>query len=159
MADDARTMHLERVAFEAMQWAKANNVGADQPSLVFARRFAFLLHKTPPPSTGAQAVIQDGQIVISIDVDALPVIVSGSCGTGGLGGLWKVTDPAEFAEAVCSALNREEEDGTTRVHLMFDWAFDHAIDQGAEGIEEADDEEFEKEAARLQAALRHSDPP
>jgi hypothetical protein len=36
---------LERCAFEAMQWVRdpANNPGADQPSLVFARRFAFLL--------------------------------------------------------------------------------------------------------------------
>lgn len=36
---------IERLAFEASQWAKdpRHNIGADQPSLVFARRFAFLL--------------------------------------------------------------------------------------------------------------------
>lgn len=36
---------IERVAYEASQWSKdpANNPGFDQPSLVFARRFAFLL--------------------------------------------------------------------------------------------------------------------
>lgn len=36
---------IERLAYEASVWAKdpAHNIGADQPSLVFARRFAFLL--------------------------------------------------------------------------------------------------------------------
>jgi hypothetical protein len=38
-------MKIERLAFEASQWAKdpAHNIGADPPSLVFARRFAFLM--------------------------------------------------------------------------------------------------------------------
>ncbi len=38
---------IERIAYEAMVWAKdpAHNIGADQPSLVFARRFAFLLQQ------------------------------------------------------------------------------------------------------------------
>lgn len=36
---------VERAAFEAIQWSRLpeNNPGADQPSLIFARRFAFLL--------------------------------------------------------------------------------------------------------------------
>lgn len=101
-------------------------------------------------STGAQAKIADGLLVISIEVAALPLIVSGSCAAHGLHGLWKVTDAEVFAKEVCHALNAEREDGTTRVHLMFDGAFDHAIDQGAEGIEACTDPEFEAEAARLQ---------
>lgn len=105
-------------------------------------------------STGAQAVIRDGKIEISIDIDALPGIVSGSCATCALTGFWKVTDPAEFAKEVCHALNDEREDGTTRVHMMFDSAFAHAIEQGAEGIEEVDEDEFEEEAERIQAAGR-----
>ena len=102
-------------------------------------------------STGAKAVIRNGKIEISIDVDALPVIVSGSCCFSGglLGGLWKVTDAAVFAKEVCSSLNREREDGTTRVHIMFDEAFEHAIDQGAEGIESVTEAEFEAETRRL----------
>lgn len=39
---------IERFAYEASVWAKdpAHNIGADQPSLVFARRFAFLLRQS-----------------------------------------------------------------------------------------------------------------
>lgn len=46
----------------------------------------------------------------------------------------KVTDPAVWAWEVARELNREAEDGTTLVHLMFDRAFERAADQGAEGI-------------------------
>lgn len=107
-------------------------------------------------STGAEAVIRDGQIVISIDVDALPLIVSGSCATYSLQGLWKVTDAEAFAKDVCMSLNAESENGTTRVHTMFDGAFDHAIDQGAEGIEPITEDDFEDEAARLRAAINRA---
>jgi len=106
----------------------------------------------PLPATGARAEIRNGQIVISIDVDDLPIIVSGSCATYSLHGLWKVTDAEAFAEDVCGSLNAEKEDGTTRVHIMFDGAFNHAIDQGAEGIEPVTEPEFEAEALRLRRA-------
>ncbi len=105
------------------------------------------------PATGAEAVLRDGQIVISIEVAALPLIVSGSCAADGLDGLWKVTDAAAFAKDVVQALNAEEDDGTTRVHRMFDGAFSEAIDQGAEGIEEIGEDEFEAESAHLQAEV------
>lgn len=38
---------IERLAYEASVWSKdpAHNIGADQPSLVFARRFSFLLQR------------------------------------------------------------------------------------------------------------------
>lgn len=107
-------------------------------------------------STGAQAVIKDGKIEISIDIDALPQIVFGSCCSDGMDGLWKVTDPAVFAAEVCRALNDEREDGTTRVHIMFDGAFMHAIEQGAEGIEEVGEDEFEEESARMAAEARNA---
>lgn len=103
-------------------------------------------------ATGGEAVIRDGQIVISIDVDALPMIVSGSCATYSLRGLWKVTDAEAFAKDVCMSLNAESENGTTRVHKMFDGAFDHAIDKGAEGIDAITEPEFEAEASRLRLA-------
>ena len=102
-------------------------------------------------ATGAKAVIRNEQIVISIDVDALPGILSGSIATNSVAGLFKVTDPAEFAKEVCGALNAEKEDGSTRVHRMFDSAFNHAIDQGAEGVEEITEDEFEAEAQRIQS--------
>jgi len=45
-----------------------------------------------------------------------------------------VTDVAAWRKAVCDALNREDGDGTTLVHRMFDRAFIDAIEGGAEGI-------------------------
>jgi len=103
-------------------------------------------------STGAQAVVKDGRIEISIDIDALPIIVSGSyCCCNRLDGFWKVTEPVAFAKEVCYVLNYEREDGTTPIHMMFEKAFTGAIGQGAEGIEEVSEDEFETEAARLQA--------
>lgn len=105
-------------------------------------------------STGAAAVLRNGRIEISIDVDALPAIVFGSCCDDGLDGLWKVTDAAAFAAEVFHALNNESETGATMVHRMFDGAFQEAIEQGAEGIEEVDDEEFEAEAAAMRASIK-----
>ncbi len=105
----------------------------------------------PRPSTGGQAAIIDGKIEISIDVAALPMIVNGSCCCDSMEGLWKVTDAETFAKEVCRALNDEREDGTTRVHMMFDAAFMEAINQGAEGVEEVDEEAFGDETARLMA--------
>lgn len=121
----------------------------------YARGLSIFAHpgRLPLESTGAKAVVRGGQIVISIDVDALPLIVSGSCATYGLSGTWKVSHAPAFATEVCHALNAEREDGTTRVHLMFDAAFAHAIDQGAEGIEPVTEAEFEAEAARLRKAV------
>jgi hypothetical protein len=46
----------------------------------------------------------------------------------------KVTDPVIFARELAIELERESEDGTTRVHRMFDAAAKEAIEQGAEGI-------------------------
>lgn len=47
----------------------------------------------------------------------------------------RVTDPAEWMKSVWYELNRETEDGTTLIHLMFDRAFMRAIENGAEGAE------------------------
>lgn len=105
----------------------------------------------PLPATGAEAVVRGDQILISIDIGALPLILSGSIALNAVAGTFKVSDPAIFAEEVCRALNAESENGTTRVHMMFDGAFNHAIGQGAEGVEEISEDAFEAEADRLQA--------
>jgi len=47
----------------------------------------------------------------------------------------KVTDHDAFTKEVLAMLRREEEDGTTIVHEMFDKAVEMAIENGAEGIE------------------------
>lgn len=84
----------------------------------------------------AKAIIEDGCITIRIPVAFLDTIVEGGplFTENGLG--FKVTDLDAFAKDLLHELNREEEDGTTPIHRMFDSVIEKAIEQGAEGVEE-----------------------
>lgn len=92
--------------------------------------------------TGGQAVIEDGNIVIRVPIDALQLIVDGAVALNGLDTRWKVTNPAEFATWIVSEINSEDDQGTTPFHKMFDRAMDEAINQGALGVEEHPEQEF-----------------
>lgn len=48
---------------------------------------------------------------------------------------FKITNGEVFAKEILTELMREEEDGTTLLHLAFDKAASNAFDQGAEGVE------------------------
>jgi hypothetical protein len=50
---------------------------------------------------------------------------------------YKVTDPAGFARDVLRELEREEEDGTTAVHVLLDAVIVEAIDRGSCAVEES----------------------
>lgn len=113
----------------------------------------------PAPATGAQAEIRGPNIVISLEISALPLIVSGSIADRNLQAPFIVTDPQVFAKDVCAALNAENERGETSVHRMFDAAFDDAVDQGAEGVETCTDVEFEAHLRQQQQALALTAPP
>jgi len=108
--------------------------------------------EAPEEATGAAAIIRNGLIVISVAIDALPLIVSGSIADRNISGGYIVTDAEAFAKDVVAAINDENERGETEVHRMFDRAFDAAVNQGAEGVQECSEEEFEAEAYRLQHA-------
>lgn len=82
----------------------------------------------------AKAYIDDGHIVISIPVADLPRIISDSVDYGYVAPGVKVTDVDRFAKDVVNALNHEKEDGTTRVHEMFDDGFERAIEDGSLGV-------------------------
>lgn len=88
-----------------------------------------------------QAVIEDGAIVIWVPVDCLPAIVEGAWAAGYMDTRFKVTDAATFAKALVIELNSESEDGTTAIHKMFDACINEAIEQGAEGIDEHEDQD------------------
>lgn len=92
---------------------------------------------TPQPG----AYIEDGEIIIHIPVANLPAIVEGTWVSGVMLNRYEVTDSASFAEDLVTELNREKEDGTTRIHLMFDSAIEEAIEQGAQGIEPVEEDE------------------
>jgi hypothetical protein len=98
-------------------------------------------HHLNPDEYSGMAVIENGCLVIRLHLSFLPSIVEGAWAAGGMETRYKVTDSRAFAADLVTELNREEEDGTTRVHRMFDGAIDEAINQGAEGIEEHEDQE------------------
>lgn len=88
-----------------------------------------------------QAVIEDGSIVIRVALSALPTVVEGSWASGALDTRWKLTNIEEFADDLVYELNNEAEDGTTRIHQLFDDAINEALEQGARGIEEHEDQD------------------
>lgn len=90
---------------------------------------------------GGVAVIVRGSIVIRVPLSTLPQVLEGAWAAGGIDTRYKITNIDEFAADLVGELNREEEDGTTRIHQMFDKAIDEAIGQGAFGIEEHEDQE------------------
>lgn len=47
----------------------------------------------------------------------------------------KVDDPAAFARAVCAAINREDEDGSTLLTRMLDKAISLAVEEGCDGVD------------------------
>lgn len=88
-----------------------------------------------------RAVIEDGAIVIRVPIANLPAVVDGWWAASGIDMRFKVTDSEAFAKDLVRELDREDDTGTTRIHKMFDRAIDEAINQGAEGIEEHENQE------------------
>lgn len=88
-----------------------------------------------------QAVIEDDAIVIRLPIVNIPVAVEGANAIGAFDAPIKVIDAAAFAKDIILELNREDEEGTTMVHKMFDKAFNEAAEQGAQGIADEDDEQ------------------
>lgn len=88
----------------------------------------------------SEARIVDGELVIKLKVSTLAHAARHSeyffrCEEDGT--TLKITDEAAFAESVVSALNREEEDGSTPITRLLDEATEWASEQGLDGIEEA----------------------
>lgn len=92
-------------------------------------------------SNEAVAVIENGAITITLLVKKLPIAIECMWAAGYSDIRYKVTDADVFAKEFVRALNRESEDGTTAIHKLFDAAALEAIDQGAEGIEEHEEQE------------------
>lgn len=88
----------------------------------------------------AVAVVEGDNIVIRLPIKNLPVAVEGSIAMGTVETQMKVTDAEKFAADVVRALNDEDEEGTTRVHQMFDSAFNYISENGSDGIAEDDED-------------------
>ncbi len=82
--------------------------------------------------------LEGAELVIRIPVDTLAFAAQ-------QGDMWPqddhmkptafITDETVFAKEVIHALTKEEEDGTTLVHLMFDKAFTYITENGCDGVE------------------------
>lgn len=93
------------------------------------------------PDSSAQAVIENGSIVIRVPIAALPQVIEGAWALGGIDTRMKITDADAFAKDLMHELNNEDEQGTTRIHKMFDRAMNEAIEQGAQGVEEHENQD------------------
>lgn len=89
---------------------------------------------------GGQAIIEDGSIVIRVSLDALPMVLEGAWAMRKFDTRYKITDASEFAKELTRALNREDEQGTTAIHEMFDQAIIDCLENGAFGIDEHEDQ-------------------
>lgn len=90
----------------------------------------------------ATAVIDDGNIVIRLPLANLQTIMDGGFACNAYEARYKVLDQAGAGKDICSALNDEDEDGTTPIHRLFDAAINEALNQGSEFFEEHEDQEI-----------------
>lgn len=84
------------------------------------------------------AQIVNGELVIRLRTSTLANAAKYSPyfdGCAAHGTTLRITDEAAFARSVSSALNSEREDGSTPITRMLDKAFQHAAEQGLDGIE------------------------
>lgn len=88
-----------------------------------------------------EAVIEKDSLVIRVSLKALPMVLEGAWAMGKFDTRYKITDANEFAKELMYALNREDEQGTTPVHELFDAAILHVIEQGGFGIDEHETQE------------------
>ena len=100
-----------------------------------------MAENTPEPNTGLTVALDNDAIVIRLPLAGIPAAAEGSWAAQGMDLRLKITDVALFAAAVVQELEREEEDGTTPVHRLFDKAFEEAAEQGSEGVEILPDED------------------
>ena len=80
--------------------------------------------------------IENGRFIITAGIDLVcHAVMYGT--EPSLSRTFKVKDPDKFADEIRIELEREEEDGTNLIHRAFDKAALEAIENGAEGVEEA----------------------
>jgi hypothetical protein len=86
-------------------------------------------------SNNGRAVIKGEAIVIRLSLVSIADAVRGGVDLGSIDPPIRVTDPKVFAKEVVHALNREDDDGTTPIHRLFDQAFSEATEDGARGVQ------------------------
>lgn len=101
--------------------------------------------KRSPSKQELKVEVKGGRLVISIGIDTLAFAAENMDSNLSYDDDWKptkgftVSNKKEFAEDVLRELEREEEDGTTPVHILLDSACEEAVNQGSLGVELHDD--------------------
>ncbi len=90
----------------------------------------------------AKAIIEDGAIVIRVPIANLQAIMDGGFACAAYDQRYKVTDGPGFAKEIASALNDEDDVGSTPIHKLFDAAINEALNQGAQHAEPHEIQEF-----------------
>jgi hypothetical protein len=96
--------------------------------------------KKPALEFSGEAIIEGGDIVIRVAIEALPNAVKYGSDLMAIDPPLKITNAKVFAKELVSALNEEDEDGSTPIHKLFDQGVMDAAEAGAEGCESADDD-------------------
>lgn len=93
-------------------------------------------------SQSGKAVIENNRIVIVLDIDALQYAIDGAYGLKSISERQKVINFKIYAQELVNLLNSEDEQGTTQIHKLMDWAFNESLEQRCEGVERHPQQEF-----------------
>lgn len=97
-----------------------------------------------PKDSTLKVTVEDGEFRISVGIETVLAVCGGELIASddySNPGMFRVTDTDKFAKDVLRELNREKEDGTTPVHLLFDEALTEAVESGSEHVQEVDEDE------------------
>lgn len=94
----------------------------------------------PKMKDSGEAIIENGSLVIRVSLEALPMVLEGAWAMNKFDTRLKITDAGEFSKELVYALNREDEQGTTPIHELFDKAILYVIESGGFGIDEHEDQ-------------------
>lgn len=89
--------------------------------------------------------VTDDTLTISIGIDTLAFAGNGFFQAEAFAAFGreepatKIIDNAVWAKEVAAILEKEEEDGTTPLHMLFDAAFESAANAGSEAVEYAEE--------------------
>ena len=78
--------------------------------------------------------------LMRIPLEYLDTIVEGAWAASGIDVRYRITDRSVFAQELTHSLNAEK-GRATPIHRTFDAAINDAIEQGAQGIEEHEDQD------------------
>ena len=94
------------------------------------------------PEDSAKAVIEDGAIVTHVPLENLQAVMDGGFACNAYDRRYTVTDTAGFGKEIADELDREDEEGTTPIHRLFDAAINAAVNSGAQHVEEYPEQEI-----------------